>query len=112
MDRGLTQRTLAIQLGCCYQSVARWERDLSEPVAAHWPAIERLLGTGLVPERSGLAGRVRAARLRLGLTQEELARRVGVDPRTVRSVELGIHPPSRLTLRKMRAVLSTVLAPG
>src|SRR6185295_4709226 len=85
MDRGLTQQTLAYRLGCWYQSVARWEQGLSEPLAARWPAIEAVLGPGLVPEQDGLPGRIRVARLRLGLTQEELARQAGVDIRTVRN---------------------------
>jgi len=105
MDLGLTQQTLALQLGCWYQSVARWERDLSEPLAASWPAIEALLGVGLVPERDGLPGRVRAARLRLGLTQEQVAARAGLDPRTIRNVETGRHRPSRGTAEHLREVL-------
>ena len=105
MDRGLTQRTLASQVDCWYQSVARWERDLSEPLAARWPALERLLGTGLVPERDGLPGRVRAARLRLGLTQEQVAARTGLDPRTVRNVETGRHRPSRRTSQRLAGTL-------
>jgi transcriptional regulator with XRE-family HTH domain len=105
MDRGLTQQTLADRLGCCYQSVAGWERDENVPLAVRWPAIEAVLGPGLVPEQVGLPGRIRAARLRLGLTQEELARRVEVDIRTVRNTELGIHPPSRCTLKKFDDLL-------
>ena len=105
MDRGLTQRTLAERLGCCSQSVAHWERDLSEPLAARWPAIEGVLGVGLVPERDGLPGQVRAARLRRGLTQEELARRAGVHVRTVRNAELGIHRPDRRSRGRLFAAL-------
>ena len=105
MDHGLTQQTLAARLGCWYQSVASWERDESVPLAARWPTIEAVLGSGLVPEQDGLSGEIRTARLRLGLTHEELARRAGIDPRTVRNVEREIHPPSRMTLRKLRAAL-------
>jgi transcriptional regulator with XRE-family HTH domain len=98
MDRGLTQRTLAERLGCWYQSVARWEQDLSEPLAARWSSIEGVLGVGPVPKRDGLPGWTRAARLRLGLTQEALAKRAGVDVRTVRNVErdVGVHRPRTL----------------
>lgn len=63
MDRGLTQYTLAEQLGLSSTSLALWERDLSEPLAVRWPAIEGVPGVGLVPERDGLSGRVRTARL-------------------------------------------------
>lgn len=108
MDRGLTQRTLAVQLGCWSETVAAWERAQREPPARRWPAIERILGPGLVPERDGLPGRVRAARLRLGLTQEELAARAGLDPRTVRNVETGRHRASRRTLGRLAEVLGPV----
>ena len=89
MDQGLTQRTLAERPGCCLETVAAWERGESEPLARRWPGIEAVLGTGLVPERDDLPGRVRVARLRLGLTQEQLATRARLDTRTVRSVETG-----------------------
>ncbi len=105
MDLGLTQQTLAKKLGCWYQSVARWERDLSEPLAARWPSIEAVLGVRLVPERDGFPGRVRAARLQLGLTQEDLARQAGVHVRTVRNTERGCYGPSRPTLLRLEAVL-------
>jgi transcriptional regulator with XRE-family HTH domain len=105
MDHGLTQRTLAERLGCSYQSVARWERDLSEALAVRSPAIEKVLGPGLVPEQGGVPGRVRAARLWLGLTQEEPARQAGVDPRTARHVETGRHRPSRCTWERLRETL-------
>lgn len=78
MDFGLTQQTLADRLVCWNQTVASWERDESVPLARRWPAIEAVLGAGLVPERDGLPDRVRTARLRLGLTQLELARRASM----------------------------------
>jgi transcriptional regulator with XRE-family HTH domain len=105
MDLGLTQRTLAERLGCCLETVAAWEQDESVPLARRWPAIEAALGPGLVPERDGLPGRVRAVRLRLGLTQEQLAGRAGLDPRTIRNVETGRHRPSRRTAGRLAEVL-------
>jgi transcriptional regulator with XRE-family HTH domain len=105
MDRGLTQYTLAERLGCRYQRVAAWERGESEPLAARWRAIEAVLGPGLVPEQDGVPGRLWTARLRIGLTQEELAARAGVDVRTVWNSESGTYRPSRATLEKLRKVL-------
>ena len=101
MDLGLTQHTLALRLGCVYPTVAAWESGASEPLAARWPAIEGVLGPGLVPERDGLGGRVRAARLRLGLTQEELARLVRVPVRTIRNIERRAHVPRQKTLLRL-----------
>ena len=105
MDLSLTQHTLAMKLGCNHASVAAWEQDASVPLSRRWPAIETVLGSGLVPERDGLPGRIRTARLRLGLTQEELARRAGVDERTVRNAETGKHVPSGLSTQRLRAIL-------
>ncbi len=84
MDLGLTQHTLALKLGVGYPAVAAWESGASVPLARRWPAIESVLGPGFVPQRDGLPGRVRAARLRMGLTQEQLAARAGLDLRTIR----------------------------
>jgi transcriptional regulator with XRE-family HTH domain len=105
MDRGLTQRTLADRLGCWPETVAAWERDESEPLARRWPAIEAVLGTGLVPKRDGLPGWARAARLRLGFTQEGLAKLAGVDLRTVRNVERAIGVPRPRTLTRIAGAL-------
>ena len=103
MDLGLTQAQLAKLVGCLVESVGTWERGRSEPHVTRWPAIEAALGSGLVPERNGLPGQIRAARLRLGLglTQEDLARRAGVHVRTVRNAERGIHRAGRRTLRRL-----------
>ncbi len=79
------------------------------PLARRWPAIESALGPGLVPERDGLPGRVLAARLRLGLTQEALAKLAGVDLRTVRNVERGVGIPRPCTLAGMAAALEVDL---
>ena len=111
MDLGLTQHTLALRLGCIYPTVAGWESGASEPLAARWPAIEAVLGPELLPEREGLSGRLRTRRLRLGLTQAELASRASVDVRTVRNVEKAVHPPSRLTLKKLKAIIGDPLNP-
>ena len=105
MDLGLTQHTLAQKLGCSYPTVAAWENGTSQPLAARWPAIATLLGPGLVPERDGLSGRLRSARLRNGLTQEQLANKAGVHVRTIRNVERGLFTPSRRTLERLRGCL-------
>jgi DNA-binding XRE family transcriptional regulator len=112
MDLGLTQQTLAVKLGCWEQSVASWERDELLPLPRRWPAIEAVLGSGLIAEADGLPGRIRAARLRLGLTQDELARRAGVDVRTIHNAETGCYGPSRRTLARLEAALGQLRQRG
>ena len=101
MDLGLTQQTLAERLGCWCQSLASWERDESVPLAGRWPAIETVLGSGLVPEQEGLPGEFG----RLGLTRQELSRRAGVHVRTVRNAETGKHLPGGISTQRLRAIL-------
>jgi transcriptional regulator with XRE-family HTH domain len=105
MDLGLTQRTLAKKLGCLQETVLQWEQDVCAPLARRWPRIEAVLGTGLVPDHPGPAGQIRSARLRLGLTQTELAAKARVDVRTIRNVERGLRVPSRATSARLRTVL-------
>lgn len=109
LDLGLTQRTLAKMLGCLQETVLQWERDICVPLARRWPVIETVLGTRVVPDPLGIAGRIRTARLRVGLTQAELAAKAGVDVRTIRNAERGIHVPSRATSSRLRAVFQGVL---
>lgn len=105
MDLGLTQGQLAKRLGCLTDSVGAWERGLSEPHVARWPAIVAVLGIRPSPIGERLPERVRAARQALGLTQEELARRAGVDVRTVRNIERAAYRPRcRSRVRVLRAL--------
>lgn len=56
-------------------------------------------------EPSSLGGRIRARRLALGLTQEDLARRAGVPLVTVNRIENGHQRPRRQTLLKLARAL-------
>lgn len=53
-----------------------------------------------------LANRIKEKRGELGLTQAELAERVGVTRKTVNTVENGVFVPSALLALKMAEALS------
>lgn len=112
MDLGLTQHTLAAKLRCNCATVAAWEKSACVPLSRRWPGIETLLGRGLMPKLDGLPGRVRTGRLRLGLTQRELAYQAGVHVRTVRNTERGTHAPSPDTLQRLEAVFGEKIGWG
>jgi putative transcriptional regulator len=57
-----------------------------------------------MPER--LANRLKELRAELGLTQAELAERVGVTRKTINTVENGIFTPSTLLAIKLAEALS------
>ena len=52
-----------------------------------------------------LANRLKDARTGAGLTQAELAERVGVSRKTINTVENGVFVPSTLLALKLAAVL-------
>lgn len=61
-----------------------------------------------LPEASDateLGERIRSARIRSGLSQRELARRLGVSPGAVGQWELGVHSPSRSRLSVLAKTL-------
>lgn len=106
MDLGFTQATLAVRLGRTAWAVADWESGATKPLASSWGAIARVLGSDFLPDGAEIGSRLRVTRWRLGLTQAELAAKVGLDPRTVRNTEQGRYRPSRGTLAKLESVLS------
>lgn len=89
LDLGLGQRHLAARLGIREETLASWERDQAEPMPRHYGAIVRFLGYDPRPAGKDLPGRLNAIRRRLGLTQRELADRLGLDEGTVTDFELG-----------------------
>jgi putative transcriptional regulator len=56
-----------------------------------------------------LANRLKERRAEVGLTQAELAERVGVTRKTVNTVENGVFTPSALLALKMAAALDVTV---
>jgi transcriptional regulator with XRE-family HTH domain len=111
LDLGLTQAELAKRIGCTERQIGIWERDQNQPRARQWPRIQDALGQDLVFPGSDFPSRLHAARLRAGLSQSELALRAGLDRRTIRNCERGVHPPHRRTLRKLATILDSAQRP-
>ena len=112
LDRGLTQTALRRLLGVGTASVSAWERGGCAALGAMLGALGRALGEDVLPFETDFPGRLRNARRRLGLTQEELARRAGVDPRSVRSWETGKYLPLERTLAKVGRVVGPIKPRG
>ena len=70
------------------------------------PRILQFLGYDPFPEPSTLGGQLLGARRHLGLSQEEMARKLGVDEATVRLIEAGRRRPSPDTLAKIERTLA------
>jgi transcriptional regulator with XRE-family HTH domain len=89
LDLCLRQEDAARELGVRMGTVTKWELGLSPVSGACLPAVIRFLGYDPAPEASSLPARLRAARQRLGISQKELARRLGVNPKTLWKWEDG-----------------------
>ena len=89
LDRGMQQKEAAPEIGCDPASLLYWEKGRAAPEVRFWPAILRYLGYDPRPAPEGFGGRLRAAREAEGLSERELARRLGLDPGTLAAWERG-----------------------
>jgi transcriptional regulator with XRE-family HTH domain len=97
LDLGLYQKDVARCLGVTTDSVAYWENNRNQPSLRMIPRIIGFLGYDPFQNDSdslSLGERVVRVRQRLGITQKDLARRLGVDPSTLAHWEYGRRQPT------------------
>jgi transcriptional regulator with XRE-family HTH domain len=100
----LLQADLAKRLGVHWGSIQNWERGATQPAIRHLPAIIKFLGYDAVREPQEIPARIAYGRRRLGLTQEELAKALGIDTVTLWRWESGkVVAPN-----KARAVINSL----
>lgn len=102
---GLSQAELATRLGMSKNTIWEWEHGNHEPRAETRVAIDRLIEEAL-SEDERVAMRIRSLRTGLGLTQRELAARLGVYPKTVSRWERGRRRPSEETMERVERLWS------
>ena len=93
-------------LGVSPETVYNWEHHLSTPALPQIPKVIKFLGYDPYPKKEGLGGRITKARQTLGMTQVELARRLGVDPGTLGKWERGEKKPTKEDTKKMSEILN------
>lgn len=93
LDLGLTQQTVATQWGVRPETVTSWELGRSQPSVRRRPAISAFLGEEAQAPAETLPERLLAIRRRLGLTQAELAARLGQDEHQICRWERGRLKP-------------------
>jgi DNA-binding XRE family transcriptional regulator len=109
MDNGLVQRDVAEMLGVCLNTVEGWESRKKMPAIRQMPGIIRLLGyLPIQIDSSTMSGNITYYRYMRGITQEELAKELGVNESTVFHYEKGTHKPVRKTSLKLQALFNTV----
>ena len=93
MDLGLTTSYLSIRFGVQIGSILRRETGRTTPPIRHLPVIYEFLGYAPYRPVRTLAGRLRAWRERLGMTQRELGEFLGVGEYQIWEWENRGRPP-------------------
>src|ERR1700674_1396185 len=79
LDLGLLQKDVAEQLGVDAASIGNWETNETQPMVHCLPEIIAFLGHNPLPEAHDLIGKLKRLRGTLGLTQEKVAQKLGID---------------------------------
>lgn len=106
---GLTQRELARQLGVTAGTVRNWELGHTRPGLRQTPQAADFLGRFMLfrpGKRLDFPVGLLLVRRRLGLSQGELAARLGVDESTVWEWENGNHRPSPKHQKSLDAMIA------
>lgn len=88
---GLTQVELAKRLGVDYRTVQNWEYGKAIPTSKHELLSSLLDNNGNTPNQNIFD--VRELRQKLGITQVELAKKLGVSENTIQNWERGANIP-------------------
>ena len=101
LDLGLLQREVALLLRSTECSVYLWETNRTSPTLPFLPKIVEFLG--YFPFDPGWTPGERLIWIRryLGLSQEAMARRLGVDPGTLGRWESGVREPKGRFLTRL-----------
>ena len=90
----LFQRQVAKKLGVNKATICNWEINRTKPGFEYMPAIMEFLGYNPLPPKDDWAGRLVQGRTALGLSQEQAAQKLRVDPCTLARWERGEREPA------------------
>jgi len=104
LDLGLLQRHVAEKLGANKQTICNWENNQTSPQLRFLPRIIQFIGYVPHDTRPRTLGKqIVHHRHILGLSQKQLARRLGVDPSTLSRWERNEGRPSKKLLERLDA---------
>jgi transcriptional regulator with XRE-family HTH domain len=100
---GLTRKQAATELHVNQFTLMNWELDRHTPCDRYYPTLILYLGREPWPDPNTFGARIRAQRLRQGLTSSQLAQLLRVDASSLASWERGIGPRHRSSREKVTA---------
>jgi transcriptional regulator with XRE-family HTH domain len=106
LDLGLFQKDVAKIVGVDETTVFNWEHADMIPRLTAIPKIIEFLGYNPLITGETFGERLRLQRVTLGLTQKEVAQKMGIDPSTLASWERGEHRPILRLLDSVKAFVN------
>lgn len=97
-ELGLFAKEAAIRLEVSEEALYKWENDTCGPQARLYPRVIWFLGYEPRPKPTTLGERLRAERLRRGLSIKRASLKLGVDEATFARWEHGSREPTGLSL--------------
>jgi transcriptional regulator with XRE-family HTH domain len=100
LDLGLLQKQVGEQIGVCEEVIYLWESNARTPLIRYIPKIIQFLGyEPYAPIGSTLSEKLKTCRTRLGISQGQLAKMLGVDVSTLGKWERGESHPTQKSLK-------------
>jgi transcriptional regulator with XRE-family HTH domain len=107
LDLRLSQKEVAQRLEAVESSVLNWEKNRTQPSLPFLPKIIEFLGYVPYDTTEKTVGeRILAYRRYLGLSQEKLARSLGIDPSTLGRWERDKRRPLKRLLERLKEKLN------
>lgn len=107
IDLGLFQKQVARLIGVAQATIYNWEAGTFEPETRFLPKIYEFLGYCPMRFPKTFGEKLKLWRDVLGLSQEEFAKKTGVDESSITEWETGKHKPTERSLGKVNAFLNS-----
>ena len=108
MDLGLQQKEVASQLGLSEATIYLLEANKMAPGFHSFPRLIQFLGYSPYPEAESIGERLKTYRKTNGITQKDLAKRLGVDSSTLAGWEAGMSQPQPKSLVRIQVFFDSV----
>jgi transcriptional regulator with XRE-family HTH domain len=107
LDLGLLQKEIAQEIGVTKDTIYLWESNTTTPAIRYMPKIIQFLGYApYLTLCQSLSERLKMCRTHLGMSQEQLAKTLGVDVSTLAKWERGESQPTERSLQLIEAFLA------
>jgi transcriptional regulator with XRE-family HTH domain len=103
LELGLFQKEVAQHIGVDVMTICNWEGNKSRPQIQFFPVIVKFLHYNPLPPPDSPCQRLVFYRQMHGLSQRNLAKRTGIDPKAIELAETGKRPLSKKLLKLLES---------